>query len=81
MALAAAGLLRDPADRIWLGHSLETLTFHGFRTYNQALAKHRPTWFYPLSDTEEVDFLVETRKGCPGSPAQAVCIEVALSEK
>lgn len=81
VARAAAGLLRDPADRIWLGYSLETLIYHELRTYNQASAKHRPIWFYPLSDTEEVDFLVETRKGRPGSPAKAVCLEVRLSEK
>ncbi len=81
VARAAAGLLRDPADRIWLGYSLETLIFHELRTYNQASGKNRPLWFYPHSNTEEVEFLIETQKGRPGVPAKTVCIEVKLSEK
>jgi predicted AAA+ superfamily ATPase len=81
VARAAAGLLRDPADRSWLGFSLETLIYHELRTYNQASGRNRPIWFYPLSDTEEVDFLIETQKGRPGSRAKVLCIEVKLSEK
>lgn len=81
VARAAAGLLRDPADRIWLGYSLETLIFHELRTYNQVSGKNRPICFYPVGNTEEVDFLIETQKARPGSPARAVCIEIKLSEK
>ncbi len=36
VARAAAGLLRDPIDRLWQGAALETLVFHELRVYNAA---------------------------------------------
>ncbi|HRZ39347.1 MAG TPA: AAA family ATPase, partial [Candidatus Paceibacterota bacterium] len=35
VARAAAGWLRDPVDRLWLGTALETLVFHGLRVHNE----------------------------------------------
>ncbi len=36
VARAAAGLLFDPADRVWKGSSLETLILHELKVCNQS---------------------------------------------
>ena len=46
VARAAAGLLRDPADRLWQGYALETLIYHELRVYNEISGKQRPLSYY-----------------------------------
>lgn len=81
VARAAAGLLRDPAERVWLGTALETLIFHELRVHNELSRQHRPLAYYRTPAGVEVDFIVETRKRQAGKPARLVAIEVKLAEK
>jgi len=50
VARAAAGLLRDPADRLWQGYALETLIYHELRVYNEVSRKHRLISYYRTPD-------------------------------
>ena len=79
IARAAAGLLRDPLDRVWKGASLETLIYHELRVYNAVAAKHRSLAYYRTAAGAEIDFIIETRKRQSGRPAHVVCVEVKLS--
>jgi predicted AAA+ superfamily ATPase len=81
VARAAAGLLRDPADRTWLGTALETQILHEIRTYNSTTLKNRPLFYYPAGANQEVDFIIETRKGLTHSRPEIVGIEVKNSKK
>ena len=81
VARAAAGLLRDPADRVWLGTALETLIYHELRVHNEITRQHRPIAYYRTSAGVEVDFIIETRKRQASQPAHVVAIEVKLAEK
>ena len=81
VARAAAGLLDDPLDRVWLGTALETLIYHELRVYNHTREKHRPIAFYRTATGGEIDFIIETRKRTVSSRAQVVCLEVKLSER
>lgn len=80
VARATAGLLHDPADRLWLGASLETLIFHELRVYNHVNGLNRDISFYRVGGSE-IDFIIETRKRRPGGQAQVVCLEVKLSAR
>jgi predicted AAA+ superfamily ATPase len=81
VARAAAGLLRDPVDRLWQGTALETLVFHELRVFNEVSRKLRPLAYYRTSAGVEIDFIIETRKRQSASPPQVVVIEVKLAEK
>lgn len=81
VARAAAGLLRDPVDRLWQGGALETLIFHELRIYNEVSRKHRPLSHYRTPAGVEVDFVIETARRRPGSPSRVVAIEVKRAER
>ena len=81
VARAAAGLLRDPVDRLWQGGALETLMFHELRIYNEVSRKHRPLSHYRTPAGVEVDFIIETARRRPGSPCRVVAIEVKQAER
>ena len=81
VARAAAGLLRDPADRIWQGAALETLVFHELRVYNEVSRKQRPLFYYRTPAGVEVDFIVETARRRPESPSRVAAIEVKRAER
>ena len=81
VARAAAGLLDDPLDRVWLGTALETLIYHELRVYNHTRERHRPIAFYRTAAGGEIDFVIETRKRTVSSRAQVVCLEVKLSDR
>lgn len=80
-ARASAGLLRDPADRLWQGAALETLIYHELRVYNEISGKHRPVYYYRTPAGVEIDFVVETAHKRPESKPRIVAIEVKRSEK
>lgn len=80
VARAAAGLLRDPADRLWQGTALETLLYHELRIYNEVSRKQRALHYYRTPAGVEVDFIIETARPRPQSPARVVAIEVKRSE-
>ncbi len=81
VARAAAGLLSDPADRVWMGGALETLLFHELRVHNEVTGKNREITFYRTAAGVEIDFVIEISKPRFDAPARLVCIEVKLSEK
>jgi len=81
VARGAAGLLRDPADRLWQGTALETLIYHELRVYNEISRKHRPLSYYRTPAGVEVDFIVETARRRPDSLPRVVAIEVKRAER
>ena len=81
IARAAAGMIREPADRLWQGAALETLIFHELRVYNEISRKKRPLAYYRTASGVEIDFIIEYRKQHAGAPAHLVAIEVKRSEK
>lgn len=81
VARAAAGLHRDPVDRMWKGTALETLIYHELRVYNEVTHKHRPIAYYRTPSGVEVDFIVETRRRQSGASPHVVAIEVKLAAK
>jgi predicted AAA+ superfamily ATPase len=81
VARAAAGLLRDPADRLWQGTALETLIYHELRVYNEVSRKHRLLSYYRTPAGVEVDFIIETARRRPASPPRVVAIEIKRAER
>ena len=81
VARAAAGWLRDPADRVWLGAALETLVYHELRVYNEVSRKLRPLFFYRTPAGVEVDFIIETARRQWDSPPHLVAVEVKRAER
>ena len=79
MARGAAGLLRDPPDRMWQGAALETLVYHELRVYNEISRKHRPIAYYRTPAGVEIDFVVETAPRRPGKAPEVIAIEVKRS--
>ena len=81
VARAAAGLLRDSADRLWQGAALETLIYHELRVYNEISRKHRPIAYYRTPAGVEIDFIIETAPRRPRTPPRVVAIEVKRAER
>lgn len=81
VARAAAGWLRDPADRVWQGTALETLVYHELRVYNEVSRKLRPLFFYRTPAGVEVDFIIETARRRSGSLPRVVALEVKRADK
>jgi predicted AAA+ superfamily ATPase len=81
VARAAAGLLREPMDRMWQGAALETVVYHELRVYNETSRKHRPISYYRTPAGVEIDFVVETALRRPNKPPEVVAIEVKRSER
>ncbi len=81
VARAAAGLLFEPADRLWLGYSLETIILHEIKVYNQLTNREIPVSFYRTQNGTEIDFIIETRKRKINSKAHIICIEIKLADK
>jgi uncharacterized protein len=81
VAKAAAGLLRDPADRQGQGLALETLIYHELRVYNEISGKHRPVSYYRTPAGVEVDFIVETSRRRANTSPQVVAFEIKRAER
>jgi predicted AAA+ superfamily ATPase len=81
VARAAAGLLRDPADRTWQGTALETLIYHELRVYNEISRKHRPICYYRTAAGVEVDFIIETARRRQNLSPKVVAIEIKRAER
>lgn len=80
VARGAAGLLSDPADRVWKGLALETLVYHELRAYNHTKNRNREISYYQASGGSEIDFVVETRKRQFSQSPHVICIEVKMAE-
>ena len=81
VARAAAGLVFDPVDRLWMGIALENMIYHELRVYNLTQNRNRPIFFYRTGAGSEIDFIIETRKRQQTASAHIVCLEVKLAEK
>jgi len=81
VARAAAGLVFDPVDRLWMGIALKNLIYHELRVYNLTQNRNRPIFFYRTGAGSEIDFIIETRKRRQTASAHIVCLEVKLAEK
>jgi predicted AAA+ superfamily ATPase len=81
VARAAAGLLRDPADRLWQGTALETLIYHELRVFNEISRKQRHIAYYRTAAGVEIDFIIETARRRPDRPPCVVAIEIKRSER
>ena len=81
VARAAAGLLRDPADRLWQGTALETLIYHELRVFNEISRKQRHIAYYRTAAGVEIDFIIETARRRPDSSPRVVAIEIKRSER
>ena len=81
VARAAAGLVFDPVDRLWMGTALENLIYHELRVYNQARNRNRQLFYYRTAAGSEIDFIIEIRKGRPNVRARVICLEIKLAEK
>jgi len=81
VARAAAGLIRNPADRPWQGTALETLIYHEMRVYNEISGHHRPMYYYRTPAGVEIDFVVETSSPLPGDRPHMIAVEVKRAEK
>jgi len=81
VARAAAGLVFDPVDRLWMGTALENLIYQELRVYNLTQKRNRPIFFYRTAAGSEIDFIIETRKRRQAAGARIVCLEVKLAEK
>jgi len=78
---AAAGLIYEPADRLWLGSALETMVLHELKVYNQQSNRHAGLYYYKTASGVEIDFIIETKKRRQNSKPKIICIEVKLAEK
>jgi predicted AAA+ superfamily ATPase len=81
VARAAAGLIFEPVDRLWMGTALENLIDHELRVYNHIQNRNRPIYFYRSGSGSEIDFVIETQKRRPNSMAHIVCLEVKVAKK
>jgi predicted AAA+ superfamily ATPase len=81
VARASAGLLRDPADRLWQGTALETMIYHELRIYNEVSRKQRSLYYYRTPAGVEIDFVIETAGRKPASLSRVVVVEVKRSER
>lgn len=81
VARAAAGLLYDPVDRLWIGTALENLIYHELTVYNLVMGKNRSMYYYRTGSGAEIDFVIETRKAQLRSTPHVVCIELKLGAR
>jgi uncharacterized protein len=80
VARAAAGLLYESPDRLWLGFALETLVYHELRVYNKIRSLHKSIYYYSTPGEVEIDFVIETKKQRQGEASRIICIEVKLAD-
>jgi predicted AAA+ superfamily ATPase len=81
VAMAAAGLLFEPVDRLWKGTALENMIYHELRVYNHTQNKNRQISFYRTGSGVEIDFVIETLKRQASSNTHIICLEVKMVEK
>ncbi|MCD4716715.1 MAG: DUF4143 domain-containing protein [Desulfobacterales bacterium] len=81
VARAAAGLLFEPADRLWKGIALENMVYHELKVHNLTQNKNRNISFYRTGSGVEIDFIIETKKRRQSSNAHVICLEVKMAEK
>lgn len=83
VARAAAGLIREPLeeDGMARGFALETLVLNELRIRNETSRHERKISFYGVPGSEEIDFIVETRKKTIDRPGRFVTIEVKASKR
>ncbi len=81
VARACAGLLEEDVDNVWKGFSLETYFLNELRAYNHYEKKNRQIYYYKLSNSYEIDFIIEIKKKTLSVKPEVICIEVKHSKK
>ncbi len=81
VARAAAGLLTQPVDSLWIGPALETLIYHELRVYGQISRKEPCLSYYRTKSGMEVDFIIELEKATLSRKAKVICLEVKSSKR
>jgi predicted AAA+ superfamily ATPase len=80
VARACAGIIDEEVDSIWKGYALETLIFNELKSYNFYKNKHKSFYFYQISGSYDIDFIIETKKKTLSAPAHAILISVKYSK-
>lgn len=80
VARAAAGLVREQVDGLWLGFALETLILNEIKAYNSYSEKERPLYHYSVTGGYDIDFVIETKLKTYSQPGELLCIEAKLSK-
>jgi predicted AAA+ superfamily ATPase len=81
VARACAGQLGEEVDSVWKGFALETLILNELRAYNFYSNKNKSLFFYQISSSYDIDFIIETKKKTLSTLRQAVLISVKYSKK
>jgi predicted AAA+ superfamily ATPase len=81
VARASAGLLGESMDSISEGFALETLILNELRIYKEIHGKHSKIFFYNVPGSDDIDFVIETRKKTIQSPGSFISIEVKASQR
>jgi len=75
VARAAAGWIRETMPEEWRGFAFETLLLGELRAFNAYRRKEKRLFHYTVSNSFDIDFLVETQKKILNRPARYVAIE------
>ncbi len=81
VARACAGLVDEAVDGAWRGFALETCLLNELKAYNHYTAKNRSLYYYGVSGSFDIDFIVELKKKTMSQKAEIICIEVKLAKK
>ncbi|OFZ14429.1 MAG: hypothetical protein A2Z20_09320, partial [Bdellovibrionales bacterium RBG_16_40_8] len=78
VARACAGLLSHPLDNAYKGFLFETFMINQIKSYNEYSKKRRGLYFYGIAGGNEIDLIIETRKGGQSSSTELIAIEFKL---
>lgn len=81
VARAAAGWIRETLPDAWRGFSFEGLVLGELRAYNSYLKRDKNIFHYAVTNSFDVDFVIETTKKILQRPATYIAIEVKLAKK
>jgi uncharacterized protein len=79
VARAAAGWLGDELPDTWRGFSFESLMINEVIAYNSYHKKMREFFHYTVSNSFDVDLVIETKKKILNRPATYIGIEIKLA--
>ena len=79
VARAAAGWLYEDLPDAWRGFAFESLIINEVRAYNSYYKKMREFYHYTVTNSFDVDLVIETSKKILNRPASYIGIEIKLS--
>lgn len=81
VARVAAGMTREHLDREYLGYLFETFLLNEIRSYNHYSGLHRNIFHYNVSNSHEIDLIVQLTKKTVSRPEKVIAIEIKYSPK